>query len=104
MAAERYRVENASRTGRWLIRRQGDVYGWMAQCIAEADANLVFHLSRWDAFKAIFRPLVKRYEVRVSGTDAAYRVVFGGDYTPPEPGPSVTMASGGKAETKEETT
>ena len=66
--------------------------------------HLEFHLSRWDAFKAIFRPLVKRYKVRVRGTDAAYRVVFGGDYTPPEPGPSVTMASGGRAEPKEETT
>lgn len=61
-------------------------------------STVEFHLSRIDALKAIFRPLVKRYEVRVKGTDAAYRVVFQGDYTPRERGPSVAMTTGGRNE------
>ena len=55
-------------------------------------STVEFHLSRRDAFRAIFKPLSKRYETRVKGRDAAYRVVFGGDYTPPEIGPPITMA------------
>lgn len=50
-----------------------------------------FVLGRWDAFKAIFRPLVKRYEVRVAGTSEAYHVVFSGDYSPLPKDPSVSM-------------
>lgn len=38
--------------------------------------HIGFHLSRWDAFKAIFSPLVKQFDVRVSGTAAACSVVF----------------------------
>lgn len=48
-------------------------------------SHIEFHLSRWDAFKAIFKPLVKVYTHRVWGTPASYRVVFQGDYYPPEP-------------------
>ena len=48
-------------------------------------SRVTFVLSRLDAFKAIFRPLVKVYETRVKGTGAAHRVVFTGDYTPPPP-------------------
>ena len=42
-------------------------------------------LSRWGAFKAIFRPFTARFRVYVSAERAAYGVVFGGDYTPPPP-------------------
>lgn len=57
-------------------------------------STVEFHLDRRDALKAIFRPLIKRYEFRVRGQDAAYRVVFQGDYTPPERGPTVSQTLG----------
>lgn len=57
-------------------------------------SHIEFHLGRFDAFKALFKPLVKRYRVQVLGTDAAYRVVFQGDYTPPELGPTVYQEAG----------
>lgn len=47
--------------------------------------TIEFRLSRLDAFKAIFKPLVKRFVTHVGGKDAAYRVVAQGDYTPPPP-------------------
>ena len=49
-----------------------------------------FEPSRWEALRWLFRPLVKEYRVRVGGMPAAYRVVFTGDYTPPEPLPEPT--------------
>ncbi len=59
--------------------------------------HIEFHLSRWDAFKAVFKPLVKRYGVIVSGEDAAYRVVFEGDYTPPVREPRIQSEADGMA-------
>jgi hypothetical protein len=53
--------------------------------------TITFAPSRWEAIRWLFRPLVKQYEVRVKGTQAAYRVVFSGDYTPPEPREPVAM-------------
>lgn len=44
------------------------------------NCTIGFNLTRWDAFKAIFRPLVKRYNVIVGGTGAAHRVVFNSEY------------------------
>jgi hypothetical protein len=42
--------------------------------------TIVFHLGRWDALKAFFRPLQKRWVVHVDGSREASHVVFGGDY------------------------
>lgn len=44
-------------------------------------ATIVFHLGRWDALKALFKPLRKRWVVNVDGSREASHVVFGGDYT-----------------------
>lgn len=57
-------------------------------------STVELHLSRRDALKAIFRPLMKEYQVQVKGTDAAYRVVFQGDYEPAPEGPRVDQTIG----------
>ena len=57
-------------------------------------STVEFHLSRRDALKAIFRPLVKIWQFRVRGEDPAYRVVFQGDYSPAPEGPTESVTRG----------